>query len=44
MARGVTKALYKSAVEPYLPAELLYRPKMASAPRLTSDFGIISKS
>jgi asparagine synthase (glutamine-hydrolysing) len=27
MARGVTKALFKSAMEPYLPAELLYRPK-----------------
>jgi asparagine synthase (glutamine-hydrolysing) len=28
MRRGVTKALFKSAMEPYLPAELLYRPKM----------------
>jgi asparagine synthase (glutamine-hydrolysing) len=28
MAHGVTKALFKSAMEPYLPAELLYRPKM----------------
>jgi asparagine synthase (glutamine-hydrolysing) len=28
MARGVTKALFKSALEPYLPAPLLYRPKM----------------
>jgi asparagine synthase (glutamine-hydrolysing) len=28
MARGVTKALFKSAMEPYLPTELLYRPKM----------------
>ena len=28
MARGVTKALFKSAMEPYLPAKLLYRPKM----------------
>ena len=28
MARGLTKALFKSAMEPYLPAELLYRPKM----------------
>src|SRR5207244_10354152 len=28
MARGVTKALFKSAMEPYLPARLLYRPKM----------------
>jgi asparagine synthase (glutamine-hydrolysing) len=28
MARGVTKSLFKSAMEPYLPAELLYRPKM----------------
>jgi asparagine synthase (glutamine-hydrolysing) len=28
MARGVTKALFKSAMKPYLPAELLYRPKM----------------
>ena len=28
LARGVTKALFKSAMEPYLPAELLYRPKM----------------
>ena len=28
MARGVTKALFKSAMEPYLPAELIYRPKM----------------
>jgi asparagine synthase (glutamine-hydrolysing) len=28
MARGVTKALFKSAMEPYLPAELLHRPKM----------------
>ena len=27
MARGVTKALFKSAMEPYLPAEVLYRPK-----------------
>ena len=27
MARGVTKTLFKSAMEPYLPAELLYRPK-----------------
>jgi asparagine synthase (glutamine-hydrolysing) len=28
MARGVTKALFKSAMAPYLPAELLQRPKM----------------
>src|SRR6266404_3896901 len=28
MARGVTKTLFKSAMERYLPAELLYRPKM----------------
>ncbi len=28
MARGETKALFKSAMEPYLPQELLYRPKM----------------
>ena len=28
MSRGVTKALFKSAMRPYLPAELLYRPKM----------------
>src|SRR6266446_9570476 len=28
MVRGVTKALFKSAMEPYLPHELLYRPKM----------------
>jgi len=28
MARGVSKALFKSAMKPYLPAELLYRPKM----------------
>jgi asparagine synthase (glutamine-hydrolysing) len=28
MARGVTKALFKSAMEPYLPAQLLYRRKM----------------
>jgi asparagine synthase (glutamine-hydrolysing) len=28
MARGITKALFKSAMEPYLPAKLLYRPKM----------------
>ncbi|MBV8452075.1 MAG: asparagine synthase (glutamine-hydrolyzing), partial [Deltaproteobacteria bacterium] len=28
MARGVTKALLKSAMKPYLPAALLYRPKM----------------
>jgi asparagine synthase (glutamine-hydrolysing) len=28
MARGVSKALFKSAMQPYLPAELLYRPKM----------------
>ncbi|MBO0738823.1 MAG: asparagine synthase (glutamine-hydrolyzing) [Alphaproteobacteria bacterium] len=28
MARGVTKALFKSAMEPYLPAQLLYRKKM----------------
>ena len=27
MARGITKALFKSAMEPYLPAEVLYRPK-----------------
>jgi len=32
MARGVTKALFKSAMEPYLPAELLYRPKMGFSP------------
>jgi asparagine synthase (glutamine-hydrolysing) len=28
MADGVTKALFKKAMEPYLPHELLYRPKM----------------
>jgi asparagine synthase (glutamine-hydrolysing) len=28
MTRGVTKSLFKSAMEPYLPARLLYRPKM----------------
>jgi asparagine synthase (glutamine-hydrolysing) len=28
MARGAAKALFKSAMAPYLPAELLYRPKM----------------
>jgi asparagine synthase (glutamine-hydrolysing) len=28
MAHGETKALFKSAMEPYLPNELLYRPKM----------------
>jgi asparagine synthase (glutamine-hydrolysing) len=28
LARGETKALFKSAMEPYLPNELLYRPKM----------------
>ena len=28
MAHGVTKALFKSAMAPYLPAELLHRPKM----------------
>ena len=28
MAGGVTKALFKRAMEPYLPWELLYRPKM----------------
>ena len=28
MARGVTKSLFKKAMEPYLPSELLYRPKM----------------
>jgi asparagine synthase (glutamine-hydrolysing) len=28
MAHGVSKALFKSAMKPYLPAELLYRPKM----------------
>jgi asparagine synthase (glutamine-hydrolysing) len=28
MAHGETKALFKSAMEPYLPHELLYRPKM----------------
>jgi asparagine synthase (glutamine-hydrolysing) len=28
MAHGATKALFKSAMAPYLPAELLYRPKM----------------
>jgi asparagine synthase (glutamine-hydrolysing) len=32
MARGVTKALFKSAMEPYLPPELLYRPKMGFSP------------
>jgi len=28
MAGGVTKALFKTAMEPYLPRELIYRPKM----------------
>ena len=28
MAGGVTKALFKKAMEPYLPHEVLYRPKM----------------
>ena len=28
MARGVTKALFKRAMQPYLPKEVLYRPKM----------------
>lgn len=28
MAGGVTKALFKKAMEPYLPQDLLYRPKM----------------
>jgi asparagine synthase (glutamine-hydrolysing) len=28
MAHGETKSLFKSAMEPYLPKELLYRPKM----------------
>ena len=28
MARGVTKALFKSAMHPYLPRKLLYRRKM----------------
>jgi asparagine synthase (glutamine-hydrolysing) len=28
MAGGVTKALFKGAMEPYLPKQLLYRPKM----------------
>ena len=28
MAHGVTKALFKSAMRPYLPARLLYRRKM----------------
>lgn len=28
MAHGETKSLFKSAMEPYLPNELLYRPKM----------------
>ncbi len=28
MYRGVTKSLFKSAMQPYLPAGLLYRPKM----------------
>jgi asparagine synthase (glutamine-hydrolysing) len=32
MARGVTKALFKSAMEPYLPAELLYRTKKGFSP------------
>ena len=32
MARGVTKVLFKSAMEPCLPAELLYRPKMGFSP------------
>ena len=32
MARGVTKALFKSAMEPYLPTELLYRPKKGFSP------------
>jgi asparagine synthase (glutamine-hydrolysing) len=31
MARGVTKALFKSAMEPYLPAKLIYRRKMGFA-------------
>jgi len=34
MARGVTKALFKSAMEPYLPAELIYRPKKGFSPPL----------
>lgn len=44
MARGVTKALFKSAMEPYLPAELIYRPKKASVSRLTGGFAATSKS
>jgi asparagine synthase (glutamine-hydrolysing) len=44
MARGVTKALFKSVMEPYLPPELLYRPKMGFSPQLISRYGIISKS
>jgi asparagine synthase (glutamine-hydrolysing) len=28
MAKGVTKSLFKKAMEPYLPNEVLYRPKM----------------
>ena len=43
MARGVTKALFKSVMEPYLPPELLYRPKMGFSPQLISRYGIISK-
>ena len=32
MAHGMTKALFKSAMEPYLPAQLLYRPKKGFSP------------
>jgi asparagine synthase (glutamine-hydrolysing) len=32
MARGATKALFKCAMEPYLPAKLLYRRKMGFSP------------
>jgi asparagine synthase (glutamine-hydrolysing) len=28
MAQGVSKSIFKKAMEPYLPADLLYRPKM----------------
>ena len=35
---GETKALFKSAMEPYLPSELLYRPKQGFSPPLAHWF------
>jgi asparagine synthase (glutamine-hydrolysing) len=38
MARGVTKSLFKSAMEPYLPTEVLYRPKKGFSPPVDQWF------